>query len=196
MDYATLQADLALWLTRSDLAATIPSFIRLAEADIYRRLRIRAQEAEDTLVVGATTPQRIDFPADFLKVITVTAGECKLDYVTRYTNSNSLSNTQYSTLGFQGLVGPNTDTDIEIVYYASLPPLVAAGDTNWVLTNAFDVYLYGSLIAAEPFLKNDARVAVWNTLYEDAIQKVIDQDKRDKLGEGPLTPTMTQRPTP
>jgi hypothetical protein len=198
MNFATLESDIADWLARSDLTAVIPSFIRLAEDKFYRKLRLRAQESEVTLTVGATTPERIDFPADFLKVITLMSGLCKLNYVTRYTESNSLSNTQYSTFGFQGLVGPNVDAELDLKYYARLPALTAVppNDVNWIVQNAYDIYLYGALLEATPYLQDDARLAIWGGLYNEAIQRLIESDKKDKLGEGPLTPTMAQRWTP
>ncbi len=40
-DYTTLQATIASYLARSDLTATIPEFIRLAEDRLSRDLRIR-----------------------------------------------------------------------------------------------------------------------------------------------------------
>jgi hypothetical protein len=39
-DYATLQTTIANYLARSDLTATIPEFIRLAEDRLSRDLRI------------------------------------------------------------------------------------------------------------------------------------------------------------
>ena len=198
MNFATLEADIADWLARNDLVAIIPSFIRLAEDKFYRKLRLRAQEQQVTLLVGATDPERIDFPADFLKVITLMSGVCRLEYVTRWTESNSLSNTQYSTLGFQGLVGPNVDSELVLTYYARLPALTAVppNDVNWLSQNAYDVYLYGALLEAAPYLQDDQRLTIWATLYDNAINQLIESDRKDKIGEGPLTPTMKQRWTP
>src|SRR5450432_4034024 len=53
-NYTDLQASITAWLQRSDLAATIPDFIRLFEACANRRLRVRQQEA--TVIL---TPQAI-----------------------------------------------------------------------------------------------------------------------------------------
>jgi len=44
--------------------------------------------------------------------------------------------------------------------------------TNWLLTSHPDVYLYGSLLEAEPYLKDDERAALWGTLYEQAASQV------------------------
>ena len=194
MSYADLITEVADWLARDDLNSAIPSFIKLAEQKFYRELRLRFQETE---VVLPVVDQVAVLPGDFLKVITLLNGDCKLDYVTRYTKSNSLSPTQYSTLNFTLLVGPNIE-EVSLRYYARPPALTAIppNDTNWVLENAYDLYLYGALQEAEPYIQADARLPVWKTLFEQAIAQLIASDKKDKLGEGPLVPTMTQRWTP
>lgn len=194
MAYTDLVNEVADWLARDDLNAAIPTFIRLAEQKFYRELRLRFQETEVDLPV---VDQVAVLPADFLKVITILSGECKLDYVTRYTKSNSLSPTQYSTLNFTLLVGPNID-EVSLRYYARPPALTAIPpfDTNWILENAYDLYLYGALQEAEPYIQADSRLPIWKTLFEQAMSQLIASDKKDKLGEGPLVPTMIQRWTP
>lgn len=194
MAYADFVSEVEDWLARSDLNAVIPSFIKLAEAKFYRRLRLRALET------GATFPvvdELVTMPAEFVKVITILNGKCRLDYVTRYTESNSLSATQYSTQGFNLVVGPNI-AEVDVRYYQKLPNLTntAPDDTNWLLENAYDVYLYAVLLEATPYLQDDSRINIWSTLYESAIKELTDSDNKDKLGEGPLVPTMTQRWTP
>lgn len=47
-DYATLQAAIASWLARADLASQIPTFIQLGEARINRELRTRQMQALET----------------------------------------------------------------------------------------------------------------------------------------------------
>jgi hypothetical protein len=49
-----------------------------------------------------------------------------------------------------------------------------------MLTNNPDVYLYGALMEAEPFLMNDARVQLWATAYQQAIADLQEQDNKDR----------------
>ena len=49
-----------------------------------------------------------------------------------------------------------------------------------MLTNNPDVYLYGSLMEAEPFLMNDARVQLWATAFKQAIADLQEQDNKDR----------------
>jgi hypothetical protein len=60
-------------------------------------------------------------------------------------------------------------------------------DPNWYITNAPQVLLYGSLIEAEPFLRNDERIQLWRSYYDEAVGLL----KREALFEarsgGPLS---------
>jgi hypothetical protein len=62
--YAQLQTSIGDWLNRSDLTATIPDFISLAEAQIERTLRTRQ------MIVRANASFDSQYgavPADFLE---------------------------------------------------------------------------------------------------------------------------------
>jgi hypothetical protein len=48
-----------------------------------------------------------------------------------------------------------------------------------MLTNNPDIYLYGSLMEAEPFIMNDGRVALWQAAFARAIQDIQLQDDKD-----------------
>jgi hypothetical protein len=54
-------------------------------------------------------------------------------------------------------------------YYQAFTAFSSDSDTNWVLTNSPNVYLYGSLLEAAPFLLDDQRVQGWYSLYVSAI---------------------------
>jgi hypothetical protein len=52
--------------------------------------------------------------------------------------------------------------------------------SNWLTTNAPDVLLYGALLEAEPFIKNDERVNLWINAYNSAITRIQDTDAKDR----------------
>jgi len=52
--------------------------------------------------------------------------------------------------------------------------------SNWLTSNAPDVLLYGSLLEAEPFIKNDERIGVWVNAYNSAVTKIQNADARDR----------------
>ena len=52
--------------------------------------------------------------------------------------------------------------------------------TNWLILNAPDLYLYGTLLQAEPFLMNDERVPLWERGVRQVINDLQQQDDRDR----------------
>jgi len=67
---------------------------------------------------------------------------------------------------------PDTTYGLELLYYAKPDALSDSVASNWILEEAPDVYLYGSLIHSAPYLADDARTAVWAQLYSAAVSKL------------------------
>jgi len=56
--------------------------------------------------------------------------------------------------------------------------------TNWLLTNHPDVYLFGSLANAMPFMKNDKRISVWAGAFQEAMDSLNEVAERGRdMGE-------------
>ncbi len=70
----------------------------------------------------------------------------------------------------QVIMGPTPDQayEVEMVYRSNIPAL-ASNSTNWLLTLAPDVYLYGALMEAAPYIHEDARVTLWAQGYVSAV---------------------------
>ncbi len=68
-------------------------------------------------------------------------------------------------------------------------PLSDANTTNTVLTTAPDVYLYGALTEAAPYLKDDPRAPVWEQRF---LQGVVELEQLRDRTEWPNTPIAPQ----
>jgi hypothetical protein len=55
--------------------------------------------------------------------------------------------------------------------------LDATNQTNWFTIYAPQALLYGSLLQAMPFLKNDERMPMWQQQYDAIMQTLIAEDK-------------------
>lgn len=194
MTYTSLVADVTLYLERSDAQTInqIPSFINLAESIISDELKILGQQqtVSTTLVQGNPTLQK---PTRWRKTtsmnITV-AGERfplllrKYEYMRNYwpTPTDEDVPKFYGDYDFDHwFVAPTPDDDyaIEILYYEKIQPLDATNQTNWFTINAPQAMLYGTLLQAMPFLKNDSRVQLWQALYDRAVQTLkLENDTR------------------
>ena len=68
----------------------------------------------------------------------------------------------------------------DMTYYKSFDALTDVATTNWVILNAPDLYLYGTLLQAEPFLMNDQRIALWERGMRQVINDLQEQDDKDR----------------
>jgi len=74
---------------------------------------------------------------------------------------------------------PASAYSFEVLYYERVQPLDSSNQTNWFTIYAPQALLYGSLLQAMPFLKNDERMGMWQQQYDLIIQtlKVEDQSR-------------------
>jgi hypothetical protein len=77
--------------------------------------------------------------------------------------------------------------EMEMLFWRKFPALSDISNTNWMLQNAPDVYLYGSLMELEPFIQNDARIATWGAAYANAIESIQSADDKDRHSGSALT---------
>ena len=66
------------------------------------------------------------------------------------------------------------------MFYKNIDALSDSNTTEQMLTNNPDVYLYGALLEAEPFLMNDERVPLWERGVRQVINDLQQQDDRDR----------------
>jgi hypothetical protein len=64
----------------------------------------------------------------------------------------------------------------EVIYYERVQPLDSSNQTNWFTIYAPQALLYGSLLQAMPFLKNDARLPMWQAQYGAIVASLKTED--------------------
>lgn len=201
-NYTELQAAVASWLARDDLSSRIPDFITLAEAKFNRVLLHPRMEGRSTLTVNTllTSPEYLDLPSTFQTMryarLSGVVGKPRLQFVTqtqmedyRYSRDNIAGQPIYfSIVGSQIELAPtpSQNYDVEIVYRSNIPPL-ASNATNWLLTLAPDLYLYGALLEAAPYTEQDERVAVWGSALATVIDQLNTHGDRQTSNSGPST---------
>lgn len=80
----------------------------------------------------------------------------------------------YAHVGQEFEVWPQPDGEYtaELLYYQKIPALSVSNTTNWLLTLAPDVYLYGALISGHAYVVDDERLPVWTSLFTAAVQEL------------------------
>ncbi len=190
--YATLKSDCADWLNRTDLTSAIPSFVRLCEANIRRDVRVRAMDTTADLTI---TNGSASTPTGFIsarRLILDNTTAWNLDYVTPEVLYSSAVYIEsgiaicYTIEGDTLVFRPAQSETAKLLYIKAFDALSADSDTNWLLTNAYDVYLYGTLLHSGPYLKEDPRVQTWATLYQQAVSQVNKQDNLSRFSGSAL----------
>jgi len=192
-NYATLQSAIADYLNRADLTSQIQTFIQFCEADLNTRLRSRE------MIVNATATsdgQFVSLPPDWLEAINmmIVGGQSPLRYITPdeadvINKAQTYTSTRFysMTTGIIELIPPAVDEiTIDMVYYGKIPALSDANTTNWLLTKAPDVYLYGALTHAAPFLMDDQRMPVFSQIYLARVQSLQDESQKALHSGSPL----------
>lgn len=189
-DYTTLQSAAVEYLGRDQdatLVARVPTFIQFFEAKMNRDLRHRKMEQRSTTTVDTsdTEPEFISLPSDFQSMqrirLSSYTGKPSIDYRSgtqaddyRFKNANTTGRPLFYTVvgdEIELLPTPDQNYTIEMVYRKYIPAL-ASYSTNWLLSLAPDLYLYGTLLEAEPYLKNDPRIATWGLGYKTALDSL------------------------
>lgn len=175
--YDELKTAIADFLNRDDLTLTIPAFIHLAEAQINRDVRHWQMEKRSS----ATFNERYEpLPVDWLETVRVSiSGKKQLGLMSqakmmdlRESSNNTAGEPRYYAVSSSQLElypTPDSDYDAMLIYIAKIDALSDSNTSNWLLQDAPDVYLYGALLHSAPFLADDGRMAVWQTLYANAV---------------------------
>ena len=175
-DYDELKAAIADFLNREDLTAAIPTFVRLTEARMDRELRHWRMEKRS---VAQLDTQYSAIPADFLQPIRLQLNDTRTAELSQISNAMMLQLREergdtpgrpenYLLTAGQIEVYPTPDATYtaSLLYYGRITALSDSATVNWLLLEAPDAYLYGALIHAAPYLKDDSRLAVWESLYK------------------------------
>jgi hypothetical protein len=197
MTYDSLVADISSYLERTDAAtlAKIPTFIMLAEQVIASQIKFLGNLTPMTSTMTASQ-SIIDKPARWHKTVSmnVTVAGVKQPVLLRkyeYLREYWPDPTQTDVPLYYGdydythwLVAPTPAQNyvFEVLYYERIQPLDSSNQTNWFTIYAPQALLYGTLLQAMPFLKNDERIPMWQAQY-DLIMQTLKQEDIQRIGD-------------
>jgi hypothetical protein len=191
--YSELQTALDNWLNRSDLTSRTPEFIALAEADLRRQLREKKSVGPLTLTAGVASKA---LGATVKEIESLRHNSSSMQWPLRQKSPAGLAEMRGIGNGIPQAfsvvdgtayfdVAPSAAYVLEMTYIEKIAALSGGSPTNTTLTNNPDLYLYGSLLQAAPFLEHDERVALWQSLYESGIEKENIYRERQEFGATP-----------
>lgn len=213
--YSQLQSSIAWFANRDDLFASITNFspstidsaiqiaIALAETSVDRDINSRggikyAETVNNALTLSGET---LTLPADFRSVSSFMLTTDPFQVLVPMTPNQLFSTyTSASVTGYPttyAIVGTNTaylrpvpdgNYTVRLIYKAALAGLSSTNTTNWLLTNAPQVYLGASMVELSIMLENDAALVKWKGYY--------DQKMDDLMGDDRMTRWTGVNPTP
>ena len=191
MTYDSLVDDISTYLERTDTATLekIPTFIMLAEQVIASEIKFLGNLTVMQSTMVATQPV-IDKPARWHKTVSmnvVVAGERKpvllrkYEYLREYWPDPTQTEVpkfycDYDYTHWLVAPTPASGYTFEVLYYERIQPLDSSNQTNWFTIYAPQALLYGSLLQAMPFLKNDERMPMWQAQYDKIINTLKTED--------------------
>lgn len=203
---ATLLTAVVEYLARdqdSTLTARIPSFIQFAEAKFNRLLFVRQMEqrSTSTLDITQSEPEFLELPSDFQSMrrirLSSVSGKPRLKFLSgsamdeyRESVGNVTGQPVYFTvLSDEIELAPTPDADytVEMVYRQNLTSVLTGDGTNWLITLAPDIYLYGTLLESAPYIKEDGRIQTWLLGFKTALDDLNALGNMSTFNSGPLT---------
>jgi len=195
MDYAAFKTHVltTLWKQNdTDLAASLDNLILMANAELGRKLTLSKREETIQLSIGSESSL---LPADFDHMITLsysggalvncTAAKLAEDRV--LVNAAPGDNGHYRIrekyLELAGNFDPAAPTTFTLVYRTKIPDFQEC-DVSYLADDYLDLYTYAVIKHCTPFLREDERLAMWKSMYGDALNDVLEDDKWNKTYGG------------
>jgi len=191
MTYDTLIENIQSYLERTDTATLdkIPLFIMLAEQVIASEIKFLGNLTVVESNMTSSNPV-INKPVRWHKTVSmnVTVDGVKqpvllrkYEYLREYWPDQTQTDIPkfYCDYDYENwLVAPTPaeNFDFEVLYYERVQPLDSSNQTNWFTQYAPQALLYGSLLQAMPFLKNDERTPIWQAQYQAIMQTLKKED--------------------
>jgi hypothetical protein len=182
------------WPNRSDLGDRRKTFVQLAEAAFKRDPRFRRLAVVNLSVSqdALTLPSDLRSPESWEYNTGSHFGE--IDVVSM--GQLSAIKARYGTTGIPRAAAivngvayfapvPDQTYATRFTYWRKITSLSDTQTTNWLLDAHPDAYLYGALLHLEGYMKNDPRIATWQSIYE-AIAEQINTDAENSQFGGAL----------
>lgn len=174
MTYATLKADIAAWLDRTDLTAQIPSFVRLVEARIARDVRVGLLSSTSTLTI-LSGQSSVALPSNCVELRGV-AGRWRFMTPAAMQQAVIDGYSEYAYTVEGGAIkvpAPvGADTSVVVTCYTVPAAFSADTDTNVLYQANPGLYLFGALAEASVFLSDDNRAPLWEAKYRKSLEEL------------------------
>jgi hypothetical protein len=182
--YAGLIESVPRWAFRTgdpEFEAAMPEFIALTENILNNGdegngispLRVKEMESDDTITL---TDGSGWLPNDFLEARSYRWGS----------EQNDLPADSFEITGDSIHVDGDHITSVTLGYYAKIPPLTEASQSNWLITKDYRIYLYGCLVQSAAFSRDIEYLPQWAALFKSSLNGLVSSDTRSKYARASI----------
>lgn len=189
--YSDLKSAIANWTKRADLTSYLDDLITVGETRIHRE--VYTHHTEEDLNVTIAGDGTAAIPSDYRSLqeayVDTTGGPDLTQASATQVRRKSYTSGQQpgcpkliATKGSSFIFWPPPASAYTIkgTYYKNPGTLSSAVYT--MFTDNPDLFLYAALCATAPFLKDDKRVAIWETEYNNVKNAVEKAEERYRFG--------------
>ena len=202
---AILKSSVDSWLLRDDISVNtthFPQVLKIAESNITRDLHLTTQET--SVVLSYTSTREQDLPADYVQLRGhpyISGGDSPMEYMTPegihdpgvwdqyqagmfYTlegSPDAVANDDRVKLILSSAAG-TTATLVTVNYWAKQLALSLDTDTNWLLINHFDAYLYATLTSAADWVQEFDLADRYRGMYGAVVEAQNRFENRKRYG--------------
>lgn len=191
--YPNLIDAIKSWLNRDDQTTVdnIPTFIRIAEVEIFRMLKLREYES---LVKLPVVDGRIEIPEDLNELIEIYTDNNTTGRATshrellRHKLSGEFHDQFYfAQVGNYYFVHEESNIkEVWVRYYYKNDYLSYQKPVTKLLKIAPDLILWTALKHGSTFSEDIEKVGVWDNYADNAMQELFKQKKDDEMSGSPL----------
>lgn len=181
----SLTASVAKWLNRTDLADVIPDFVRMAEAEFARDPRIRSS-FQTVVVDGYTADGEIALPSDLLELQELRVAGAAHIPLPHPDWRNRVTGAYFTRIGNVVHITGKPAAAYRLTYLQKLPQLAFPSDSNWLLREHYDVYLWKCCEQGSVWMRDVEATQGYNQKYEMAVNSLLTANNYHAWGGGPV----------
>ena len=164
----------ARWMNRTDLTDVIPDFVRMAEAEFARDTRIRSS-FQVVVAEGYTPNGEIPLPSDMLEL-----------QVLRFEGAVQTEPRNFIRVGEVVSLFGKPAGSYQMQYLQKLPALSFPADSNWLLREHYDVYLWKCCEQGSIWMRDIEATQGYSSKYEAAAQQLLKANNYHAWGGAPI----------
>lgn len=181
----SLTASVAKWLNRTDLDLVLVDFVRLAEAEFARDTRLRSSFQVFT-ESGYTQNGEIALPSDMLELQELSVGGQVLAELPMADWRERIGGPYFARVGNVAHVTGKPAATYQLMYLQRLPQLAFPSDSNWLLREHYDVYLWKCCEQGSVWMRDVEATQGYNQKYEMAVNSLLTSNNYHAWGGAPV----------